>query len=290
MAVYKRHYEPYHGPLTKRWSRAFVLTRYAIRELFSSRFFTGFFVVALVPVLGFAGYIFVANNQLLRAVLSFGSGGATLPVEAKFFAIFLEVQTTLAFLLTCWAAPSLVSGDLTNGAFPLFLSRPLSRSEYVIGKFAVLGILLSSMTWVPALFLLFLEAELAHRHWLAPHVWLIGPILWCSLLWIVLLSLVALAASAWVKWRILAMASIFGVFIVPAGLGQVVDVTLRTRWGDLLNVSGMYQEIVRAGFRAPYSGEGALPLVAAWVVVAVACCICLPLLNARLHAFSVVRG
>ena len=291
MAVYKRHYEPYAGALTKRWSRTFVLTRYATRELFRSRFFTGFFVLSLVPVLGFAGYIFIANNQLLGQLFSFRSGSAGLPVEAQFFAIFLEVQTTLAFLLTCWAAPTLVSGDLTNGALPLFLSRPLSRPEYVAGKFAVLGILLSFMTWVPALLLLFLEAGLASRHWLIPHVWLIGPIVWCSVLWIALLSLIALAASAWVKWRILAMASIFGVFILPAGFGQVLNATLRTHWGNLLNISQMYQEIVWAGFRAPFHGDGgALPLAAAWVALAVVCLICLRLLQTRLRAFEVVRG
>jgi ABC-2 type transport system permease protein len=290
MAVYKRHYEPYSGPLTKRWSRPYVLTRYAIRELFRSRFFMGFFVLSLVPVLGFAGYVFVANNSLLHTLLSFRSSGA-LPVEAVFFAIFLEVQTSLAFLLTCWAAPTLVSGDLTNGALPLFLSRPLSRAEYVAGRFAVLGILLSFMTWIPALLLLFLEAGLAPGHWLVPHVWLIGPILWCSLLWIVLLSLVALAASAWVKWRILAMASIFGVFLIPSGFGAVLNATLRTNWGNLLNISYLFQEIVWAGFRSAYQGgEGAVPRPAAWAALAAVCVICLRLLDARLRAFEVVRG
>lgn len=289
MAVYKRHYEPYSGPLTKRSPRCFVLTRYAVRELFRSRFFTGFFVLSLVPVLGFAGYIFIANNSLLRALFSFGSS-ATLPVEASFFAIFLEVQTSLAFLLTCWAAPTLVSGDLTNGALPLFLSRPLNRAEYVVGKFAVLGVLLSFMTWFPALLLLFLEAGLAPGRWFMPHFWLIGPILWCSALWIVLLSLIALAASAWVKWRIIAMASIFGVFLIPAGLGAALNATLRTNWGSLLDISRMFQEILWAGFHSSYrGGEGAIPRPAAWIALVAVCFICLRLLHARLRAFDVVR-
>ena len=291
MAVYKRRYEPYAGSLTKRWSRAFVLTRYAIRELFRSRFFTGFFVLSLVPVLGFAGYLFVANNSLLHTLLSFRPGAA-LPVEAQFFAIFLEVQTSLAFLLTCWAAPTLVSGDLTNGALPLFLSRPLHRAEYVAGKFAVLGVLLSFLTWIPGLLLLFLEAGLGPGRWLVPHLWLIGPILWSSMLWIVLLSLIALAASAWVKWRMIAMASIFGVFLIPSGLGAVLDATTGTSWGTLLDISRMFQEILWAGFRSAHlqSGQGTIPLPAAWAGLAVVCAICLRLLHTRLRAFEVVRG
>lgn len=290
MAVYKRHYESYSGILTRRWSRAFVLTRYAVRELFRSRFFTGFFVLSLVPVLGFAGYIFVADSSVLETVFAFRSS-ATLPVEAQFFAIFLDVQTSLAFLLTCWAAPALVSGDLTNGALPLFLSRPLSRAEYVAGKFAVLGILLSFMTWIPALLLLFLQAGLARTRWLMPHAWMMGPILWCSLLWIALLSLIALATSAWVKWRILAMASIFGVFLIPSGFGAVLNATLRTNWGNLLNITYLFQEIVWAGFHSSYQGgEGAIPRPAAWAALTVVCFLCLRLLHLRLRAFEVVRG
>ncbi|HTU33906.1 MAG TPA: hypothetical protein VMF66_08900 [Candidatus Acidoferrum sp.] len=290
MAVYKRRYEAYSGSLTKRWSRAFVLTRYATRDLFRSRFFTGFFILALVPILGFAGYIFVANNKLLHEVLSFRSS-AVLPVGEEFFAVFLEVQTSLAFLLTCWAAPTLVAGDLTNGALPLFLSRPLSRAEYVTGKFAVLAVLLSLMTWVPALILLLLQAGMGPDGWLTPHLWMIGPILWCSFIWIILLSLVALAASAWVKWRILAMASIFGVFLIPAGFGAVLNATLHTNWGNLLNISYMFQEIVWAGFHSTYQGgEGAIPKPAAWGMLIAICIFCLQLLHTRLRAFEVVRG
>lgn len=291
MAIYKRHYEPYAGPLTKRWSRPFVLTRYAVGELFRSRFFTGFFILSLVPVLGFAGYIFIANNSFLHMLLPLRAGSATFPVESQFFAMFLEVQTSVAFLLTCWAAPTLVSGDLTNGALPLFLSRPLNRAEYVGGKFAVLGVLLSFMTWIPALLLFLLEAGLGPGRWLIPHLWLIGPILWSSILWIALLSLIALAASAWVKWRIIAMASIFGVFLIPAGFGQVLNVTMHTNWGSLLDISRMFQEILWAGFHSSYQGgEGAIPRPAAWAGLAVVCLICLRLLHARLRAFEVVRG
>jgi ABC-2 type transport system permease protein len=290
MAVYKRHYESYGGALTKRWSRPFVLTRYATRDLFRSRFFTGFFVLSLVPVLGFAAYIFIANNSLLHEVLSFRSS-ATLPVEEQFFAIFLGVQTSLAFLLTCWAAPTLVAGDLSNGALPLFLSRPLNRAEYVTGKFAVLAVLLSFMTWIPALILLFLQAGLGPKNWMMPHLWMIGPILWCSWIWIILLSLIALAASAWVKWRILAMASIFGVFLIPAGFGGVLNATLNTNWGNLLNISYMFQEIVWAGFHESYqAGVGAIPRPAVWAMLIAICLFCLRLLHTRLRAFEVVRG
>lgn len=289
MAVYKRHYEAYGGPLTKRWRRFLVVTRYAMNDLFRSRFFMGFFVLSLVPVLGFAGYIFIVNNGLLRLVLAFNAA-AMLPVEAMFFVMFLELQTSLAFLLACWIGPTLVAGDLTNGALPLFLSRPLSRAEYVAGKFAVLGILLSFVTWVPGLLLLLLEAGLGPRHWLGHHLWLIGPILWCSILWMVLISLIVLAVSAWVKWRILAMALIFGIYLIPSVFGEVLNVALRTNWGNLLNLSFLITEIVLPGFRVVPTRAGWVPAPAAWAMLAAVCLVCLRLLHSRLRAFEVVRG
>lgn len=291
MAVYKRSYEPYCGPLAKRWSRSLVLTRFALRELFASRFFLAAFIVCLVPVLLFSGYVFVANSELVRTIFSLVSRSFSLHVEARFFAIFLEVQSSLAFLLTCWAGPTLIAGDLSNGALPLFLSRPIRRAEYVIGKFTVLGVLLSCITWIPALGLFFLQAGLGPKAWLGTHAWMIGQILRLSFVWIVLLSLIALATSAWVKWRIVAMGAIFGVFLIPSGFGAVIDAVLQTGWGRLLDLMYLFNELLFTGFRTSFhGGEGAVPHEAAWVMLLAASAASLWLLHVRLRACEVVRG
>ena len=292
MAVYKRAYEPYRGPLEKRWSRCLVLARYALRDLFASRFFLAAFIFCLIPVLLFGGYIFVANSDLVRTVFSLVSRTVNLQVETRFFAIFLNIQSSLVFLLTCWAGPTLVAGDLTNGALPLFLSRPFSRAEYVVGKFAVLGILLSLLTWVPALLLLFLEAGLGPKNWLGAHLWMIWPMVRLSLVWIALLSLVALATSAWVKWRIVAIGVIFGLFVFPAGLGVVMDSVLETHWGRLLDLPYLFRELLYAALhtRPLTGGQELLPHSAAWAMLFAASVASLWLLHLRLRAFEVVRG
>lgn len=290
MAVYKRRYEPYDGPQSKRWARCLVLTRYAWNELFRSRFFLAFFLVCLIPVLVALVYLYVANSDLIRMLFSMHSS-SILTVGPNFFIRFVEVQGSFAFLLTCWACPTLVAGDLSNGALPLFLCRPLRRAEYVVGKFTMLAILLSFITWVPALLLLFVEAGLSTDAWLGPHVWMAGPILWCSLAWITLLSLLALAVSAWVKWRIVAMGAIFGVFLLPAGFGGVMDGVLHTHWGQLFNLNALFHVIVYTGFQSSSGGrQGMIPPAAAWVTIAIVCLACLGLLHRRLRAFEVVRG
>src|ERR1700756_240046 len=140
MAVYKRRYAAYLGSLTPEWSRFFVLTRYAFVELFKSRFFVILLILSFVPCLFFAGYLFIANNKTVQLLLPMGPADM-FAVESRFFTIIMVVQTQVAFLLNCWVGPVLIAGDLTNGALPLFLSRPFKRSDYVLGKLSVLVLL-----------------------------------------------------------------------------------------------------------------------------------------------------
>ena len=55
--------------------------------------------------------------------------------------------------------------------------------------------------------------------------------------WILVLSLLALALSAWVKWKPAAGALMFGVFFVAAGFGAAINGVQRTNWGHLFNIS-----------------------------------------------------
>ena len=294
MAVYKRRYHPYHGPLTPEGSRFLVLTRYAFAELFRSRVFVLLFVLALVPILFFAAYIFLASSSAVQVVLQFRAAGG-LPVENRFFFILILIQTQLAFLLSCWICPTLVAGDLVNGALPLFLSRPLSRREYVLGKCAAIALLLSAVTWVPGLVLFSLQAGLAKGGWIWANLWMVVPIVCCSAVWILMLSLISLAVSTWVKLRIVATGVIFCAFLVPAGLGAIFNTIMSTYWGNLLNFSELFKLILVKGFRLESAwgfpaSSPQVPLFAAWLIMILVCVASLYILNARLRAREVVRG
>jgi ABC-type transport system involved in multi-copper enzyme maturation permease subunit len=295
MAVYKRRYNAYTGSLTPERSRFFVLTRYAFADLFKSRFFVLILILSLVPILFFAGYIFIANNKTVQLLMQIRSGDL-FSVESRYFILIMMVQTQAAFLLNCWVGPVLVAGDLTNGALPLFLSRPFSRGDYVLGKLAVLGLLLSAVTWVPCLLLFSLQSGLAKDGWIWSHLWMIVPIVFCSAIWILMLSLLSLAVSAWVKLRIVATGVIFILFYVPTGLGEMFNAIMSTYWGRLLNFSEMFRLILAKGFReqtgtallGSYTSE--IPVPAAWGVLIFVCLLSLIILNARLRARETVRG
>lgn len=298
MAVYKRAYRPYEGPLTaERW-RFLVLPRYAFREVFESRLFTAFLVLCLMPFLAEAAVVYVANSAAARALLQLPDAPAGL-VNASFFLRILTIQGVLAFFLAAWVAPVLVSPDLTNGALPLYLSRPFTRAEYVLGKATVLVALLSLITWLPGLLLFNLQAGLAGRAWFVDHLRVAWAILVGSWIWIAILTLLGLAFSAWIRWRLVASAALMGVFFMGSAFGEAWREVMHNPWGRLTNVTYLIG-LVWIDLFGPISRHSVaremlddrrardLPVWAAWMGLLAVCGLCLWLLNRRLRAREVV--
>jgi len=288
LAVYKRTYVAYEGSLTPSWSRFLILPRYSFARLWQSRFLVMFFMACFFYPLGCVGYIYLANN--LSILSSFGIPaplGQVLQVQPSLFLYFCWVQAAFTYLLTAFVGPSLVSPDLVNGAMPLYFCRPFSRAEYIAGKMSVLVFLLSLVTWVPGLILFTIQASLAGWEWTKANLWIAGSLFIGLMVWILMLSLLALALSAWVKWKIAAGGLLLGVFFAGAGFGTALNSVMRTNYGSLLNLTEVMFTIWSKLFSWP--SDTGISLEASWICVAVVCAICLWLLIRRVRAFEVVK-
>ena len=208
-------------------------------------------------------------------------------IDNKFFFHFMSVQGVFAFLLTAFAGPGLISPDLANGALPLYFCRPFSRAEYVLGKSSVLAILLSQITWVPGLILFVMQASLAGAQWTWKNLWIAGSLLVSSLLWIAILSLLAMALSAWVKWRIVAGALLLGVMFFGAGFAQAINAVMRTESGHFIDVAYLMGTVWNALFQV--DAEHAIPVAQAWIALLFYCGICLWLLMRKVRAYEVIK-
>ena len=167
MAVYKKTYRGYEGGLTPAWSRFLIIPRYAFQDLHRSRFLTVFFLASFLYPLISALIIYVQHNLSVLKVLNVERMSQLISINSSFFMTMLGWQSMLAFFLAAFIGPGQVSPDLANNALSLYLARPFSRAEYVLGKASVLLILLSLMTWVPGLLLFGLEACLEGWDWTA---------------------------------------------------------------------------------------------------------------------------
>jgi ABC-2 type transport system permease protein len=285
MAVYRRTYSAYTGSLTPAWSRWSVIFRYSKRNLFRSKFQTALFVACFFYPVVCLAMIYLANNLAFLGTLGVPSEAFT--IDNRFFFYFMNAQGVLAFVMTAFAGPGLVSSDLANGALPLYFCRPFSRAEYVLGKASVLGILLSQITWVPGIVLFIVQAALAGPKWAWTHLWMLGSIVLCSLIWISILSLLALALSAWVKWRIVAGALLLAMLFFGAGFAQAINVVMRTSVGHFFNLAYLIMTVWNSLFRIDV--VRAIPVMQAWAAILIYCAICLWLLLKKVRAYEVVR-
>jgi ABC-2 type transport system permease protein len=291
MAVYKRTYKAYRGAFTPAWSRFTVLSRYGFSTLFQSRPFTAYTVLCFLPFLGGLAFIYLVNNASVQALLNVQFGRAVL-INNSWFLTFLSFETFMSFVLTAWGAPGMISKDFANHSVQLYLSRPLSRVEYLAGKVSVIVALLSCTTWIPALVLFLVQAALHGHGWGWDNLWIAGSIFVASMLWIALVSLLSMALAVWVRWRIAATALMLGIFFVLPGLGAAVNAILRTNWGLLLNLSYVFTAVWTHLFRI---GEGRpglnlVPLWSAWGSILAVCATSVWLLHRRLKAREVERG
>jgi len=285
MAVYRRSYKPYSGTLTTPWSRFLVLFRYSRRNLFRSKFLTGFFVLCFFWPVVCLVRIYLAHSAGFLAKL--GIPASLIAIDNSFFFWFVVVQGILAFLMTAFAGPGLISPDLANGALPLYFCRPFSRTEYVLGKSSVLGILLSEITWVPGVLLFIVQASFAGGDWTWHNLWIVGSLMLSSLIWIAILSMLAMALSAWVKWRVVAGALLLALMFFGAGFAGAVNGVLRIQSGHFFNIGYLVTIVCMDLFDVDM--DRAIPAGQAWIAILFYCVVCLWLLMRKVRAYEVVR-
>lgn len=286
MAVFERRLRPWNGTPTPRRRRFLVVWRYARRQVLASRLVTALVVVCALPPIIALLYIYLRYNLPMLAAMSLDP--ARMPaVDSQFFYYGIRTQGFFAFLIAVLVGPGLVAPDLANNALPLYLSRPLTRTQYAFGKLLVLLTLLSAVTWLPMAVLVLVEAGLDPAPGLAGHGRNLVAVVAGGAVWIVVVSLAALAVSAWVRWKTLAAALLVAVFFVARALAAVVDELFATTWGGIVDPSSLIDALWEWMFWG--SGTADLPPAASLAGLAAIAGLCVLLLDKKLRACEVVR-
>lgn len=287
MAVYKRTYSTYNGPRTAEWSRFLILPRAVFRRLRESKWLVMYFMACFFYPLALTVYVYIANNLTFLESMEIPAGDL-LQITPTVFEYFCIVQGAFAYMLTAFVGPTTVSPDLVNNAMPLYLCRPFSRTEYVLGKMTALVALLSLITWIPGLIVFTVQASLAGWNWTQENLWIAGSLVVGLGIWIIILSLIALAMSAWVKWRIAAGGLILGIFFAGAGFGTAVNEILATDYGTLLNLPAV-MDIVWTWLFDSYDTAAAVTVEMAVACLVAVSLICLAMLMRKVRAFEVIK-
>jgi hypothetical protein len=95
--------------------------------------------------------------------------------------------------------------------------------------------MLSIVTWIPGVILFLLQVGLAGGWWFRAN-WTLGAGMVAGFfLWLLVLGLVAMASSAYVKWRIVAAAVSLAFFSILSGVGEMIDNVFRVTWGHIID-------------------------------------------------------
>ncbi|WZP00800.1 ABC transporter permease subunit [Isosphaeraceae bacterium EP7] len=167
MPIFDQGYQHWDGARTGQGLRWLAITRQGVRTqwrnkpvryaLFSALMLSLVLAAALV-----LWGLFEQKSSLITPLLALLGDG--LPEELKAgprafratiwtlaFDAFFRMQMFFSMILVLLVGPDLISQDLRFNAIPLYLSRPIRRYEYFLGKFGVIAVYIGAVTALPVL-------------------------------------------------------------------------------------------------------------------------------------------
>jgi ABC-2 type transport system permease protein len=280
MPIYDQGYRRYEARAPLRKARFWPITREALRLVLVRRWFLALAAAAFLP--------FVVRVVQIYIVTRFPDAGRMLPVDGRLFGEFLNQQVGFTILLSIFGASGLVANDLRTGAILAYLSRPLTRRDYVLGKLLVPMALTLAVTLVPGLLLYLSGLSLAPETYLKWELAWIGPAIVAQSLAISLVvSLLTLAISALSRSARVAGLGLFGLIIGTEMVRLVLQQGFRQKPAMLLSIQADLRAVGAALF-----GLADRDIVMHWgwaaLVLAVLSLGCLAILRSRVRAVEIV--
>ena len=278
MPIHDQGYRRYTGRRVPRGRGWWVIARAGVLERLRERRFLALLLLAWAP--------FVVRALQVYASTNFGQLSFLAP-DATTFREFLDQQSLFLFFITIYAGSGLIASDRRANALQVYLSKPLTRVEYVAGKFLVLTIFLLAASWLPAMALLGLQMIFsASPDFIRDNPWLVPAITLFCVIEVLVSSLAMLALSSLSKSRRFVAVMYAGVIFFAGAVYEVLRaMTGGTGWA-WLSPEAVFDALAAAIFRAPRNPELSLPLAVTATAFFIAASIFI--LDRRVRAVDVV--
>jgi len=276
--IHDQGYRRYAGGRTSRGGAWLVIARAGIVARVRERRFLALMLVAWLLFLVRAVQLYV---------------GTTI-VRASFFAAseetfhgFLNQQRLFVFFITIYAGAGLIANDRQANALQLYLSKPITRHDYIAGKLATLAAFLFSVTWVPAMLLLALQVLFSGSlEFVSTHPRLVPAITITALLQIGVASMTMLALSSLSRSRRFAAMLYALVAIFTGAIGGVLQTATGHAGWMLLSPQNTLAVLTDALFGL--SPESDIPVAIALLGIVALLGLCAIVLERRVRAVDVV--
>jgi ABC-type transport system involved in multi-copper enzyme maturation permease subunit len=236
MPIYANVYRKRDSPLPLRRWRFLPITRETLRALIARRLLLLGLFAAWLPFFGMVLYI-VGTRFLFKGMIQ------APPFDSALLARWLGWQTLVAAFLTTFIGSGLIARDLRAGGLVLYLSRSLTRRDYVIGKLLVPAMANLMVTCAPTALLIAIGAMLDTARASSLASWsLAAAALLHTLVVSIFLALIVLALSALARSGALAG---FLFFLITVPLDAMIALAARALDTPLLALASP-----RAGLHA----------------------------------------
>jgi len=264
MPIHDQGYRRYGGNKTRTGTGWMVIARAGIRAMVSKKAFLGLLLVSWFPFFVRAVQFYAAAN------LTTIPQASMLSPSADTFRQFLEQQRTFVFFVTVYVGAGLIANDRRANALQIYLSKPLTRAEYVFGKLAILITFLALVTWLPAIVLLIVQIAFAGNFtFFRTNVFLFPAITLFAFLEVIVASSTMLALSSLSKSsRYVAILYAAVIFFSQAVYGVLYAVTRSTSF-SWLSFSTNLSQIGDIIFRQPQRYDTPWPVALLMIVLLV---------------------
>jgi ABC-2 type transport system permease protein len=249
-----RHYEGQRKPGGTAWQ---VIAGAGIRDIVRKRAFLGLLIVAWIPFAVRAVQIYLAANYPQASFLA---------ASASTFRDFLQQQELFVFFITIWVGSGLIANDKRANALQIYLSKPLTRVEYIAGKLIILVTFLLMVTWVPGILLLVLQMLFAGNFtFIRQNLFLFPAITLYSFLYVIVVSFTMLALSSTSKSSRFAAVIYAGVVFFSDGIYGVLYLITRSTSLSFLSFDYNLRQLSYVIFRLrpEYATPSGISLLAA---------------------------
>jgi ABC-2 type transport system permease protein len=259
MPIHDQGYRRYRGrrePPGRRW---WVIARAGIVERLRERLFLGLLLFAWAPFIFRAVQIYVSANVPQAGFLA---------PTATTFREFLDQQGAFVFFVTIYAGAGLIANDRRANALQIYLSKPLTRVEYITGKLVTLLVFLVGVTFLPAMLLLLLQMMFAGNvNFIVSNLFLFPAITLFSIIQVFVAAFTMLALSSLSRSRRFVGIMYAGIVFFTAAMNQALGAITGSRAWAWMSPGDTLEIIADAIFRVPAPPAMPVPVALLTVVV-----------------------
>lgn len=239
------------------------------------------FVVLLLA--GWTQFVFRAGVIIVSSTFAQIPGLATTP---QTFRDFLVGQSFFVFVIAV-AMGGLIADDRRANALQLYLSKPLTRTEYILGKAAPLLVLVLGVTFLPALILLILQIIFAGSlAFLTNNLFLLPAITLASLVRALVATFTLLALSSLSKSRRFVSVMYAGILFFTSSMYQALRGITGSRAWAAISPGNMLDVFTDAVFRV--KTDPPVPVYAAILVIVGLLAVSIWILERRVRPVEIV--